>query len=277
MTITNGYATLAEIKQRLLQIATYTAATISFTAASKKIADSARGLARFRTGSHILISGSTSNDGYYTVATGDNAAEIVVSETLVNEVLGDTVSITDVSNQADDATLEQIIEAASRAIDARCRRRFWANAEDADEVRYYGSDDGLALYTDDILSITELATDVAGNRDYTRVWATTDYDLLPDNAVLDGKPYTWLKPAPNGRYAFSTYRRGNRITGQFGYSITAPGQVREACVIQSTRWYRRQAAPFGVVGGGEFGTAVTIPKLDPDVETMLKPFARPTL
>jgi len=72
---------------------TYTAATIAFVFATKKITDSGNGLAGFATGDTIIVSGSTSNDGTYTVATGGNAGEIVTSEALVEEVAGDTVTI----------------------------------------------------------------------------------------------------------------------------------------------------------------------------------------
>lgn len=76
-------------------VAFYTAATIAFVAATKKITDSANGLAIFKTGDIILVSGSTSNDGTYTVATGGVAAEIVVAEALTNEGAGATVIIDD--------------------------------------------------------------------------------------------------------------------------------------------------------------------------------------
>lgn len=76
-------------------VAYYTAATIAFVEATKKITDSANGLKGFKTGDTILISGSTDNDGTYTVATGNVAAEIVVTEALVNENAGATVIVDD--------------------------------------------------------------------------------------------------------------------------------------------------------------------------------------
>lgn len=71
----------------------YTAATLSFTAATKTIADTALLLATVKTGDTIVIRGSGSNDGVYTVATGNVAASVVVNEALVNEVAGAYVSI----------------------------------------------------------------------------------------------------------------------------------------------------------------------------------------
>lgn len=66
---------------------------ISFTAATKKIADTGNGLAQFLTGDTIWVRGSASNDGAYTVATGGVAGEIVTVEALVNEAAGATVTI----------------------------------------------------------------------------------------------------------------------------------------------------------------------------------------
>lgn len=71
----------------------YTAATISFTQSTKTIADSGDGLAFVKTGDLIRISGSTSNDGFYTVATGGVAGSIVVDDTLVNESATATITI----------------------------------------------------------------------------------------------------------------------------------------------------------------------------------------
>lgn len=80
-------------------VAYYTAATIAFVAATKKITDSANGLADFETGDTILVSGSTNNDGTYTVATGGVAGEIVVTEALTDESAGATIIIDDGNTQ----------------------------------------------------------------------------------------------------------------------------------------------------------------------------------
>lgn len=76
-------------------VALYAGSTIAFVAATHKITDTANGLAVFNTGDIILVQGSTLNDGTYTVATGGVAGEIVVTEDLVEEALGDAVVITD--------------------------------------------------------------------------------------------------------------------------------------------------------------------------------------
>lgn len=71
----------------------YTAATIGFQNVASSIGDSANGLAIFQTGDVIVITGSVSNNGVYTVATGGIAGAIIVNEAIVDEAAGATVSI----------------------------------------------------------------------------------------------------------------------------------------------------------------------------------------
>lgn len=179
------------------------------------------------------------------------------------------------TDTADDTTLEAIVEAVSREIDSETKTRFWTTA--ADEVRYYQSIDGETLYTDDIISVTEIAVDTSGNRTYASILAASDYDLLPDNAALDGKPYTWLAATPNGRRGFSTFRRGNRITGKFGYSAVTPKPVHEACLLQCERIFMRKDSPLGVVGTPDVGYVRVKSELDPDVQKLLDSVRRPTV
>lgn len=77
---------------------TITGTTISFTASTKTIADSGNGFvtAGFRAGSSIIVTGSASNNGTYTVVSV-SAGAIVVSETLVNESAGGSDTITTVT------------------------------------------------------------------------------------------------------------------------------------------------------------------------------------
>jgi hypothetical protein len=270
MTITHGYATLTEIKERLLDRHTYTASTLSFDAATKKISDSAHGLRRFQTGDSIQVSGSASNNGFYTIATGGVAAEIVTTEALVSELAGASVALTDVSDQVDDATLESVIEAISRWIDEYTGRRFYAEAE----TRHYTAEWTDLLQVDDLLSVTTLLTDGDGDRVYETTWQTTDYDLEPYNAALDGRPYTEITLAPNGNYTFPTTAKGVKLTGSFGYAATAPAMVKEACLLAAERLARRKDAIFGVTGSADLGHVRAILNEDPDVKKLLWPFCK---
>jgi len=267
VTITNGYCTLDEFKHRLLMTADYTAATISFTAASKTIADTAAGLLRFRAGRRIKITGSVSNNGTYTIATGDMAGSIIVSEALpLNEAAGASVSIVDVTDLDDDAEIEKVITAISRAIDTVCKRRFYA----ATETRYFTAQRADLLFVDDLLSVTTLKTDQGGDRVYETTWATTDYDMLPSNAALAGEPYLRIAPAPMSSKRFPAHAKGVEIAGSFGYASSTPAVIKEACLLWSMRVWKRREAIFGVIGTTALGQmTIKIPPPDPDVAQLL--------
>lgn len=176
------------------------------------------------------------------------------------------------TDNIDDTVIEDKIEAASRLIDEHCHRRFWVNA--VDESRTYKAEDAYLVFTDDIVSVTTLQTDEDGNRVYERTWAATDYDLEPENAALDGKPYTRIATTPMGRYGFpGGMAKGVKVTGKFGWSAV-PSKVKSACLLQAERLFKRKDAPFGVIGSAEMGQLQVIPKLDPDVEILLGPYVR---
>ena len=276
MAIANGYASLPEIKERLLDAATYTAATIGFTASTKTIDDTAFGLKAFQTGDIIEISGSTSNDGLYNVATGDTPGTLITTETLVNESASATVTITNITVQKDDALLESIVEAISRWIDNHTGRRFYQTSE----TRYYTADFNDLLFVDDFTGTPTIKTDDDGDRTYENTWAATDYDALPLNGSVDGVPFTMLETTPNGTLTFPKIKKGVEIAASFGYSSTAPKAIKEACLLASERLARRKDAIFGVTGSRDLGSAdvaIRIVKNDPDVMNLLAPYVRHVL
>jgi hypothetical protein len=80
---------------------TITAATIAFASGTHKITDSGNGLAIFKSGMTIRVTGSTSNNGLFHVVTGNVAGEIVVAESLTTESLGDTVTVEEVDGRTE--------------------------------------------------------------------------------------------------------------------------------------------------------------------------------
>jgi len=171
-----------------------------------------------------------------------------------------------VSASTDDARLELAIESASRAIDAECSRQFYATTA----TRYYQPDDPQRLtLDDDLLSVTAIAVDRSGTRDYATL-AATDYELDPEAA-----PYRTVWIAPGSTQAFPMGRRGVRIQGSWGYCLAGdhPQAIARACLILATRYFKRKDAPFGVVGTPELGY-LRITSRDPEVRGLLMPYRR---
>lgn len=93
---TSAESLYAHYYRKPVDMAAVTGTGISFTASSKTIADTANGLAVYAAGigQQIDITGSTSNNGTFTVSTvASTGASMVVEEALVNEAAGGTVVI----------------------------------------------------------------------------------------------------------------------------------------------------------------------------------------
>ena len=172
-----------------------------------------------------------------------------------------------------DTVIERVVTAVSREIDRHCRRRFYG----VSETRYYTPVDYAKLDIDDVGtsgSIT-LKTDEDGDRTYETTWASTDYDLWPYNAA----PYMEIHVTPQGDNAWPVkVAKSVELAAIFGYqsgtSADAPADVREACIIQSTRIFHRKDNPYGVAGNAEMGQLIQIATLDPDVKLLLENYIR---
>lgn len=195
--------------------------------------------------------GQAADDFYFVVEeerVSSWAATVYASVPELNARLG-------APDDTDDEKMELILHAISRSLDSICHTRFYTTA--SDETRYYTSRfDDVLFVADDVLSITTLKTDNDGDRTYGYTWATTDYDLMPSNASLDDEPYTHIEVTPNGDYSFPSVRKGVQIVGKFGYSESAPHEVREAVLLLATKLFRRKDIPFGVAGSTDLGTVI---------------------
>lgn len=172
-----------------------------------------------------------------------------------------------ITDNADDSTLENCVEAASRKIDKLAGRRFYA----VSETRYYTPQDNLNLWIDDLASITSLETDDDGDGTFETLWASTDYRLMPLNAPLSSNPmpYTWIEV--NRYTGNNTFIRNGvrtvKIVGSFGYSTT-PDDIKLACLTFAARLFKRKDAIFGVLGAAELGTLQVLGQLKKDSEFM---------
>ena len=136
-------------------------------------------------------------------------------------ILNGYCSLTDAKNRVwpsgaeadafEDILIEEIVMVASRQIDTDTDRRFYTTT--VDETRYYKPLWFDCVIPDDIVSVTSLATDPAMDGSFSTVWATTDYDLLPYNAALDGNPYNHIITRPNGRYTFPAGFKSVKVVG----------------------------------------------------------------
>jgi Phage gp6-like head-tail connector protein len=148
--------------------------------------------------------------------------------------LKDRLRVTDTSQ---DFALERALDSACRWIENTLGRRFYVPS--TPEVRYYTAYDcDWQVRVDDVLSVTELATDNADNNTYATIWTLgQDYFLEPRNALVKQRPYTLLRRFwPTGRFNFPAWENAVRLTSStFAYCQIedCPPEIREASLLMA--------------------------------------------
>lgn len=200
-------------------------------------------------------------------ATDDVAGTWEVQETALGrlyctvEALKSRLNITD---DDDDLELHGACFAASRWIEGHCERTFWRTL--ATEARTFAPDNWWVLKLpeyNDLVSVTSILTDPAGDGTYEVAWATTDYQLLTGmggdrynaQAGPERRPYTAVKSVGTQRWpwVYTIPSRSDRvqITGVFGWPAV-PRAVKQAAQMLAAEVFRRKDAPLGVSGEGAF-------------------------
>ena len=172
-----------------------------------------------------------------------------------------------------DALLALLATRASRAIDRLTKREPSAYAVAADSTRYFTAEGSIELYIGELAAApTTVKIAEAGDITDLTTLAATDYILEPYNALAEGLPYNFIKlDVLNGDWAYwPTFQKSIVITGKFGYSTAVQDDVKQAAIIQCTRWFKRGQQGYADTGAiVELGQMTYTQALDPDVATML--------
>lgn len=167
----------------------------------------------------------------------------------------------------EDPMVERAIEASSRAIEHRTRRRFWREVDGDGEpvatTRVFDDCGPARLYVDDFTEIVAVTPESSFNVLGTLVDPTT-YRPGPANAPVDGRPYTYLE----GSFGWWW---GTRLHVEAFWGWPAiPAGVTQACLLMTDRVLKRRESPNAVVGFDEL--AFRISREDPDVVNLLEPY-----
>lgn len=185
----------------------------------------------------------------------------------------------DAGSVANVDVLERAINAASRAIDRFCGRKFYLEATTS--IRVYRPTEPDIAWVDDIGTTAGLVikTDTASDATWATTWDATDYRLEPLNAdiVAAGstvQPFAWWRIIPIAAKTFpvSAKRVTLQVTARYGWSAV-PDDVTEACLLKAGGLFKRKDSPHGVMGFDGFG-AVRVTRMDPDVVALLRPYMR---
>lgn len=170
------------------------------------------------------------------------------------------------ADTVDDSMLEIAIESASRAIDTYTARNFYSSGT---ATRYYAPTSNYVCETDDIAEFIHVKT-MDSTDLFTITWQSTDYQLEPLNGIVDGiaTPYTRIRAI--GDYLFEPLngQATVEVRAVFGYT-SVPIQIKQACLIQATRFFKRADSPLGVAGFGDIGVVRLSSRLDPDVAQLI--------
>ena len=177
-----------------------------------------------------------------------------------------------VDDTTDDDALERAITTASRRIDARCARRFYADANAS--ARTYTAVNGWRVDIDDVSTTTGLVVKTDDDADgiFETTWASVDYQLEPLNALAKGEPVrriiaigstwpTWAAPVPV------------QVTAKWGWPAV-PAEITDACLLLAGRLFKRQDSLLGVAGFGDLGV-ISVRSIDPDIEGLIAPYILP--
>jgi hypothetical protein len=129
--------------------------------------------------------------------------------------------------------VENIIESASRLIDNQTRKTFYARAATNKYDVPYGNQ--LDIEDDWLLSVGKIT-----NGDGVEVTAG-DYILKPANSTP--KYAVKLKEASTVQWEFDVSGNSEQvlsISGSWGYTSSAPMDIKEACLEIASAWYKRR-------------------------------------
>lgn len=193
-----------------------------------------------------------------------------------------------------DANLQIIIDAAARAIDNLTGRGMDGyQATGIPTARIFaGSGKPYQWLQSDAAEITLVAVkESVTSASYTS-WAATDWfgfsgdPLDPD---FNSLPYTGIMVDVTGdqsifisgayitRQGFASSTDAGRgaptvqITADWGYATVVPGAIKEATIMQATRWYKRlQSAMADGLGDAALGRIIYAKPVDPAIDMLLR-------
>lgn len=188
--------------------------------------------------------------------------------------LKDYVRIPDVE---DDVEVALAITAASRAIDRATNRQF--GLATAAEQRFYTAEwDGKrrrwVIEIDDLMTETGLLVDYDTADDETYSGSVDSFSLQPANAAANSRPWTRIVVRPDSTTLPGLIENGVRATLRPGWT-TVPTPIKQATLLQGSRFLARRDSPYGVAGSPDLGSEMRLlAKLDPDVAVAVGPYRR---
>jgi hypothetical protein len=191
----------------------------------------------------------------------------------------------------DDIVLTAILSAAERTINGFCNRPDGFLATSTATARRYTGNGKAYMAIDECVAITLVEVKDSPTDSAYVSWAVGDWIPFrgdykdPD---FNRTPYTMLMVDPTGDQSIFTggryvNQRGFppdtdrsrgvptvRVTAKWGYAAIVPTDIKEACIMQAARWYKRlEGAMADTLASSELGQMLYRQSLDPDLKMIL--------
>lgn len=173
----------------------------------------------------------------------------------------------------DDVQLALAVAAASRAVDTHTHRQF-GQVDSVEERTYTAEWDRRRcrwiVGIDDVQEIAGLIVQTEGG-------VIDAYTLEPVNAAQKGKPFTSLVVGSDSTIKPSgSHTEPPLVTIEALWGWTAvPVTIKQATLLQASRFHKRRDAPFGVAGSPADGSEMRLlARVDPDVAVSLAGYVR---
>lgn len=192
---------------------------------------------------------------------------------------------------ASDVDLTAILSAAERTINLFCNRPDGFVALTTATARIYAGSGGTYQSIDECVEISLVAVKNSPTDSTYTSWAAGDWIPFrgdPKDPNFNGLPYTMLMIDPTGDQAVFTGGKYNnlrgfrpdaisqrgvptvQVTAKWGYSVAVPADIKEACIMQAARWYKRlEGAMSDALASAELGQLLYRQSLDPDIKMIL--------
>lgn len=180
-------------------------------------------------------------------------------------------------------SMEEIIEASSRAIDRFCKRVEEFGSDLVASVKYFTADGSTFLRVPQFLEVDEVAVKTSATAAVYTVWTKESAYLAgdgdwhaahgdPENPTF-GPPGDLILVSPNGSYAAFPDGAGApvvMITAIWGATGAVPADIREACLMQAAMWLKKfQGSMASELGPLDFAAIKYRRGLDSGVKQIL--------
>lgn len=176
-----------------------------------------------------------------------------------------------IDDDVDDVQLAVAITAASRAIDDHTNRQFglvdpavaqtYTARYDYERCRWVVDVDDFQTNVGLVVVLADLGT-------------VTTFVKEPQNAIVKGRPWTRISFTDDSEFTPTGAVDEVGVIAKWGWTAV-PTPVKQATLLQASRFFKRRDAPFGVAGSPELGNELRLlAKVDPDVAVALRGYTR---